>query len=116
MTHLVLRFMLAMAAPGLLLPWTSAHAQPATSDKAKLKAARSYTEAGVTAQDVGDYDTAITFYSKAYELVPHPVLLFNIAQAHRLAGRLDQAAELYRRFLATSPTGPEAQIARELLA
>ncbi len=116
MTHLVLRFLLAVAAPAVLLQLATAHAQSAPPDKAKLKAAKSYTDAGLAAQDAGDHDTAITFYSKAYELVPHPVLLFNIAQAHRLAGRADQAAELYRKFLATTPPGPEARLARELLA
>src|SRR5262245_40889355 len=60
----------------------AAQAQPAN---AKLRAvAKSYVDAGLAAQSAGDYDTAITFYVKAYDLVPHPTLLFNIAQAHRL--------------------------------
>lgn len=76
---------------------------------------RHNVDAGLAAQNGHDYDAAILFYSKAYELVPHPVLLFNIAQAHRLAGHVDQAVDAYRRFLATNPTGAEAQIARDLL-
>jgi len=47
--------------------------------------------------------------------VPHPVLLFNIAQAHRLAGRMDQAIKAFQRFLASHPQGAEAQIARDLI-
>jgi len=116
LTHLVLRLLLAVICPAVLLHVTSAAAQPAPSSNAKIKAAKSYTDAGLAAQNAGDHDTAITFYSKAYDLVPHPILLFNIAQAHRLAGRDDEAADFYQRFLATKPTGPEARIARDLLA
>jgi tetratricopeptide (TPR) repeat protein len=116
MTRLVLRFLLAVASPMVLPLLPTAYAQPAPPDKPKVKQAKSYVDAGLAAQGGGDYDTAITFYSKAYELVPHPVLLFNIAQAHRLAGRQDQAVKFYQSFLATNPTGAEAQIARDLLA
>jgi tetratricopeptide (TPR) repeat protein len=70
----------------------------------------------MAAQSAGDYDVAITFYEKAYELIPHPLLLFNIAQAHRLAGRIEQAETFYQRFLTTDPSGPEVQIARDQLA
>jgi tetratricopeptide (TPR) repeat protein len=95
---------------------TIAHAQPAPSSNPKREAASRYVDDGLAAQERGDHDTAITLYTKAYELVPHPVLLFNIAQAHRLAGRIEQADIFYQRFLATNPTGKEAQIAREVLA
>lgn len=116
MTRLVLRFLLAVVSPAVLPLLPTTYAQPAPPDKPKVKQAKSYVDAGLAAQGGGDYDTAITFYSKAYELVPHPVLLFNIAQAHRLAGRVDPAVKLYQRFLATNPTGAEAQIARDVLA
>src|SRR5689334_6764796 len=75
----------------------SAQAQPAQPDKKKV--AKSYVDAGLAAQDAGDYDTALTFYDKAYALVPHPALLFNKAQVHRLAGRQAQAIELYEQYL-----------------
>lgn len=116
MTRLVLRILFAVASPAVLLLLPTAQAQPAPPDKAKLEVARSYVDAGLAAQNTGDYDTAITFYTKAYEVVPHPLLLFNLAQAHRLAGHMDQAVELYRKFLAADSTGPEAQLARDLLA
>lgn len=82
----------------------------------RRKVARQYVEAGQAAQDSHDYDTAITFYQKAFQLVPHPTLIFDIAQCHRLAGRLDPALSLYRRYLTEASTGPEAQTARELIA
>jgi tetratricopeptide (TPR) repeat protein len=115
MTRLVLRFLLAVVSSTVLPLLPTAYAQPAPPNRAKLKQAKSYVDAGLAAQGGGDYDTAITFYSKAYELFPHPVLLFNIAQAHRLAGRVDEAVKFYQNFLATNPTGAEAQITRDLL-
>src|SRR3954468_8745946 len=53
--------------------------------------AKAYVNDGITAQNAGQFDVAISHYWKAYQLVPHPLLIFNIAQAHRLAGRIDEA-------------------------
>jgi len=92
-----------------------AAAQPAPPP-AKAKAAKQYVDAGLAAQNTGDYDTAITFYEKAYELVPHPVLLFNMAQAHRLAKRDERALELYKKYLAADPKGAQAKTASEIVA
>ncbi len=94
---------------------TPALAQPATVDKEKAKTAKQYVDAGLAAQNAKDYDTAITLYQKAYDLVPHPVLLFNIAQAHRLAGRTDVAVGFYERYLAADAKGAQARTARALL-
>jgi tetratricopeptide (TPR) repeat protein len=92
-----------------------AHAQAPVPEKSNKQAAKAYVDAGLQAQRSGDYDTAIILYEKAYELVPHPVLLFNLAQAHRLAGRLHKALALYRKYLDTEPHGAEAATARELV-
>jgi tetratricopeptide (TPR) repeat protein len=90
------------------------HADP-KPDRAKA-VAKQYVDAGLAAQSSGDYDSAITFYEKAAALVPHPVLTFNIAQAHRLAGRIDQALRLYRAYLEADPHGSQAATAREIIA
>jgi tetratricopeptide (TPR) repeat protein len=76
----------------------------------RARAARHY-QRGVTEYNLGRFDSAIAELSKAYELDPAPILLFNIAQAHWKAGTLEKAVFFYRRFLATSPpaTGPEDQ-------
>ncbi|HEX4419616.1 MAG TPA: tetratricopeptide repeat protein [Kofleriaceae bacterium] len=89
------------------------HAEPTTAEKKQT--AKSYVDAGLQAQKTGDYDTAIILYQKAYDLVPHPVLLFNLAQAHRLAGRIQKALELYRDYLEEDPQGSESATARELI-
>lgn len=91
------------------------HGDPApAADKKQL--ARQYVEAGLAAQQAGDYDTAVTLYQKAYQLVPHPVLIFNLAQAYRLAGRLKEALTLYKRYVSEAPDGDQAPIARDFIA
>lgn len=84
-----------------------------TADKRQM--AKQYVDTGLAAQNAGDYDSAITLYQMAYHLVPHPVLLFNIAQAHRLAGRLAEALAAYKRYVAADPSGSEAQTARDFV-
>jgi tetratricopeptide (TPR) repeat protein len=81
----------------------------------KKKQANEYVEQGLAAQQKGEYDGALALYGKAYELVPHPVLLFNMAQAHRLAGRPGLARDLYRQYLDAEPKGAKAKTAREFL-
>jgi tetratricopeptide repeat protein len=92
-----------------------AWAQPAAAPD-KRQVAKRYVAAGDAAQKAGDYDTAIEMYEKAYKLVPHPVLIFDIAQAQRLAGRLDEALRQYRQYVAVVPSGPEAETARDCIA
>ena len=92
-----------------MLSAAPAIAQPAAS-AADRKKAKAYVDAGLVAQADRDYEGAIALYRKAYELVPHPTLLFNLAQAHRLAGRQREALELYRRYVAVAP---ETSLARE---
>ena len=55
------------------------------------------------------HEAAVAAFKEAYVLAPSPGLLFNIAQAYRLAGNCDDAAWMYRRFL---DTNPPASIAR----
>jgi tetratricopeptide (TPR) repeat protein len=66
--------------------------------------------------DAGDYSMAIAAFKEAYVLAPSPGLLFNIAQAYRLAGNCDEAAWMYRRYLDTNPTGTNRQLAEQHLA
>jgi tetratricopeptide (TPR) repeat protein len=112
----LLRITIALSLAGAAGGARVAHAQPANTDKAKAKTAKQYVDAALAAQDAKDYDTAIELYQKAYALVPHPVLLFDIAQAHRLAGRVDNAITFYKRYLDADPNGPQASTAHDILA
>ncbi|MDX2091792.1 MAG: hypothetical protein SFX73_28280 [Kofleriaceae bacterium] len=59
---------------------------------------------GRAAHAAGAYGDAILAYREAYGLAPSPSLLFNLAQAYRLAGNCHAAVQMYRRFLAEGPT------------
>ena len=56
--------------------------------------------------------TRIEAFEEAYVIAPSPGLLFDLAQAHRLAGHCREAAWLYRRYLATNPAEERAALAR----
>jgi tetratricopeptide (TPR) repeat protein len=112
MTRLFLRLVIVTSLVAVLAPAAALAQSPPTP----TQVARQYVAAGQAAQESGDYDTAITFYQKAYQLTKHPVMIFNIAQANRLAGRLDQALSLYQRYLNEDPHGSQVQTARELIA
>jgi tetratricopeptide (TPR) repeat protein len=66
--------------------------------------------------DAGDYGAAVAAFKEAYVLAPSPGLLFNIAQAYRLAGNCDEAAWMYRRYLDTNPTGTNRDLAEQHLS
>lgn len=111
----------AAAAALMLLASASAGAQPSTvhaPSPADLnrEAAKQLVEAGIAAQSAQDYDRAITLYEQAFALAPHPTLVFDIAQAHRLAGRSEQALRHYERYLSLAPNGSQAAMARAIVA
>jgi tetratricopeptide (TPR) repeat protein len=68
--------------------------------------ARSLFAQGQVHYSLGEYAQAIGEFRKAYELTSAPGLLFNIAQAHRLAGQCSQALEVYRHFKRLAPDSP----------
>jgi tetratricopeptide (TPR) repeat protein len=74
--------------------------------------ARELAEKGRAYHDAGEYLKAVAAFKEAYVLAPSPALLFNIAQAYRLAGDCDDAAWMYRRYLDTNP-GPERRTLAE---
>lgn len=104
----------------LLIRGTTVDAQPTPASpdfpsENQRAEAEQLTDEAIAAQEAQDYDTAIELYKKAYQRVPHPVLLFNIGQTNRLAGNLVEAELFYRRYLERDPEGPYAPRARELI-
>ncbi len=95
---------------------STALADPPKPDAKNVETAKRYVDAGIAAQQAGDYETAIAMYSKAYDLVPKPILIFNMAQATRLGGRQAQAIELYKRYLEAEPNGAQAATAKEFVS
>src|SRR6185503_9060186 len=79
----------------------------------KRKRAGKHVEEGDRYKEAGDYDAAAREYEKAYELVPHPELFFNLAQVYRLGKKKEKALEYYERYLAGEPNGRAAAQARK---
>ncbi len=78
--------------------------------------ARVLTSEGQELQKAGDYAEAEAKYRAAYKLIPHPVLLFNIAQVNRLAGKKVPAVRFYRQFVAIGQNDKLVAEARRHLA
>lgn len=87
---------------------------PVFADRAE-PSAKVLVEAADQAKAAKQYDKAIGLYQQAYRLEPVPILIFRVGQTHGLAGRTDQAARFYERYLTLDPDGSEAAAARELL-
>jgi tetratricopeptide (TPR) repeat protein len=69
--------------------------------------AREHYLKGTKAFDLGFYEDAIREYMEAYRAKDDPALLYNIAQANRLAGHAQEAVRFYRIYLAKQPAGSE---------
>src|SRR5688572_2308317 len=67
------------------------------------KEGRSLFAQGQIHYSLGEYPQAVAHFRRAYELTAAPGLLFNIAQAHRLAGDCKLALEVYRHFVRLAP-------------
>ena len=76
----------------ILLVSTPALAQRTDADRV-ASAKQMYAE-GKRYYDIGDYPRAIDTWKRAYLVANAPMLLFNIAQAYRLAGDCTEALRL----------------------
>ena len=83
---------------------------------AQSSAARKAYEEATAAFGLGHYADAAEKYEKAFSLHPDPALLYNAAQAFRLAGNSKRALELYRNYLRLYPDGSNADEARVQVA
>ena len=77
----------------LLVP--EAHAEP------RDEARRHFNE-GLELIAGGDYEAGIAQFEKAYALVPHPAVLYNIARAYADSGDYENAILYFNQYLATS--------------
>src|SRR6218665_2934427 len=69
---------------------------------ARLEARRHFrTAMSLIAQ--GQYDSGIAELLDAYSIKPHANVLYNIARAYQDAGRVPEAVDYYRRYLAAKP-------------
>jgi outer membrane receptor for ferrienterochelin and colicin len=95
----------------ILLQSTAAFADARTE-------ARSHFKKGMESISAGKYDEGIAELQKAYVLLPHPNVLYNIARAYAEVGDLEEAATYFRKYLEGNPPDKEeaAQILKNLEA
>jgi len=89
-----------------------AHAQPVDNQEE----AQAFFAKGETALNLGRYDEAAEWYTKAYEAWPAPEFLYNIAQANRLGGKCKDALHFYKRFKKLKEKDADAPLSEKKLA
>jgi tetratricopeptide (TPR) repeat protein len=71
--------------------------------------AKELWERGMVLYDLRKFDEAIRQFEQAYEKSPQPAFLYNIAQAHRQAGRPAEAIAFYKNYLRRLPKAPNRE-------
>ncbi len=92
---------LRRAACGLTLAALLAGAKTAHAD-ARIEA-RSHFKKGMESISNGRYEDGIAELEKAYEILPHPNVLYNIARAYAESGDLENAVAYYKKYLEGNP-------------
>jgi tetratricopeptide (TPR) repeat protein len=87
-----------------------------SSAKADRNEARKAYDEATAAFGLGRYAEAAEKYEKAFSIHPDPALLYNCAQAYRLAGNRARALELYRNYVRLYPDRSNADEARSQVA
>lgn len=82
---------------GLSLLWSGAALADPKDD------ARRHFNSGLEYIANGDYDSGIAEFERAYEIIPHPVVLYNIARAYADVGEYEKAIEYFEMYLETEP-------------
>lgn len=92
------------------------HGTPALAD-ARTEA-RSHFKKGMDEITAGKYDEGIAELQTAYQLLPHPNVLYNIARAYAEAGDLEEAITYFRKYLEGNPPDKDetSQILKNLEA
>ncbi len=71
-----------------------------------VQQAREHYAKGKRLYDLGRFADAAREYEAAYQAKDDPALLFNLGQAHRLAGNYPQALLAYKAYLRNVPAAP----------
>ena len=87
-----------------------------TKDPKREKLARGEFEKAERAFNLGRFPEALTGYRAAYDALPLPAFLFNIAQCYRNIGDREQAIFFYQRYLSLEPEAPNRSVVEALVA
>jgi hypothetical protein len=97
---LLVALVLVVAPPG------SARAQDAPSPKlteSQKRQTKEHYEKATKFYNLGKYSDAVAEYQSAYLISADPVMLYNIAQCHRLNNQPEDAARFYKNYLRNAP-------------
>ncbi len=83
--------------------------------RARKEARRLFGKAQVHYR-LGRFGRARKLYEKAYELLPLPGFLYNIAQCFRMEGKYERALFFYKSYLGAQPSAPNRAMVLELMA
>jgi len=108
-----LLMVMATAAVSAAEPETEVKAEKPVDERAQ---AAEHVKNGKRLLDLGEYDKAIVEYQAAFDLIPHPQMLFNLGQAYQRKGDKVKAAEQYEKYLAIEAKGSSAKQAFEMLS
>lgn len=90
-----------------LAPLSVVHADARTE-------ARRHFRRGMELVVEGNVDAGVAELEIAYEILPHPNVLYNIGRAYAESGRYDESLEYFERYLATDP--PDREEVAQVLA
>jgi tetratricopeptide (TPR) repeat protein len=82
-----------------VVAFVAAIATAAPAHAGNVEKARALNDKATTAFALGRYGVAADYFEQAFELKSDPALLYNAAQAHRLAGNKERALALYQNYL-----------------
>ena len=74
------------------------HRKPSSSSSEQKKADRHF-KSGVALFKEAKFKEALAEFERAYEIAPHPLVLYNIAGCHRELSSYGEAIKFYQRFL-----------------
>lgn len=106
-----LRPMLACAMI-LCFALTSTWGGVAFADEAKEQAKSLFAE-GRAQYKAGNYEAALSAFEQANAIKPHPVMLLNIGQVYEAMGRLPDAVNYYKQFVAANPGQAKADAVKQ---
>jgi tetratricopeptide (TPR) repeat protein len=102
-----------LCSPSSLAPWVAAAAltlaprpAPAYPTAPQRAAARQHYERAVTHFNLGEFADAAAEFREVYKAAPQAALLYDAAQAYRLANDRDKALFFYQSYLRSEPTTP----------
>jgi hypothetical protein len=97
----------------LALAWMLSPAIGTAQSASEQSLAREQFRAGVAAARSQEWEAAVDAFQRSYELAPRPMTMMNLAGALAQNGRLVEAAEAYRQFLAEAQSGSAARVRGE---